>query len=224
MRTQRRGEETSPRRSDSRPAAISPAMRHIGATAKVTFLQKGTYRAERNCRAGYERESRRHNRDCELTSGAVRAVRQATAACCTALFFCASASAMTDAPLKIDFVWPADGTITSPFGSDFGRWHPGLDIGMLRSLTVRAAAPGVVTQVGTPYGYDGYGNVVVVRMSPGFDALYAHLALWHVRVGENVFGGEPIAVAGCTGWCTGTHLHFELREAARPVDPTPFLR
>jgi murein DD-endopeptidase MepM/ murein hydrolase activator NlpD len=147
-----------------------------------------------------------------------------SAALTAALVFCTPASAMTDGPTPVQFVWPADGTITSPFGNDRGRWHPGLDIGMLRSLTVRAAAPGVVAEVGVPPGYDGYGNVLVVRMWPGFEALYAHLSSWQVRVGETVFAGEPIAVAGCTGWCTGTHLHFELREAEQPVDPLPFLR
>ena len=147
------------------------------------------------------------------------------AACAVALCFAAPAAAMTDTPmLQVDFVWPANGPITSPFGNDNGRWHPGLDIGMLRSLTIRAAAPGIVTDVGVPPGYAGYGNVVVVRIWPGFDALYAHLSSWHVHVGESVFAGEPIAVAGCTGWCTGTHLHFELRQSARPVNPLQFLR
>jgi murein DD-endopeptidase MepM/ murein hydrolase activator NlpD len=152
------------------------------------------------------------------------APRRFAAACVVALCLPASAAAMTDGPTQIDFVWPANGTITSPFGNDNGRWHPGLDIGMLRSLTIRAAAPGVVTEVGMPPGYSGYGNVVVVRMWPGFEAIYAHLSSWHVSVGASVETGEPIAVAGCTGWCTGTHLHFELREAERPVNPLQFLR
>jgi murein DD-endopeptidase MepM/ murein hydrolase activator NlpD len=130
---------------------------------------------------------------------------------------------MTDGPMEFGFVWPADGTVTSHFGNDSGRWHPGLDIGMLRSLVIRAAGAGVVTEVGTPAGYEGYGNVVVVRMWPGFESIYAHLSSWHVHVGELVLAGEPIAIAGCTGWCTGTHLHFELREERQPVNPLWFL-
>jgi murein DD-endopeptidase MepM/ murein hydrolase activator NlpD len=149
--------------------------------------------------------------------------RRALLAALAALLCCAPASAMNDGPAQLTFVWPAQGTITSPFGNDNGRWHPGLDIGTLSSLTVRAAAPGVVERVGTPAGFEGYGNVVVVRMAPGFDALYAHLSSWHVRVGTHVSADEPIAVAGCTGWCTGTHLHFELREAGQPVSPLRFL-
>ena len=77
-------------------------------------------------------------------------------------------------------VMPAQGTITSPFGHDGARWHPGIDIGVLRSLTVRAAVSGRVVLVGEVPGYEGYGNVVVVR-SRGYQEIYAHLAAWRVR-------------------------------------------
>jgi murein DD-endopeptidase MepM/ murein hydrolase activator NlpD len=118
--------------------------------------------------------------------------------------------------------WPAQGTITSPFGNDGGRWHPGLDIGILRSLAVRAAEAGRVVAVGEPRGFEGYGNVVKVSLGGGWVALYAHLAGWRVRVGEQVTAGQRLGTAGCTGWCTGTHLHFELRRFGRPVDPLRF--
>lgn len=115
-------------------------------------------------------------------------------------------------------VWPATGTITSPFGRDGYRWHPGIDIGMLRSLTVRAADPGVVENVGEPAGFYGYGNIVEVRYGK-YDELYAHLSSWHVKVGQHVYAGQPIAIAGCTGFCTGTHLHFEVRLNGNAVSP-----
>ena len=115
-------------------------------------------------------------------------------------------------------VMPAQGTITSPFGRDGARWHPGIDIGILRSLTVRAAVPGRVVHVGYVRGYEGYGNVVVVR-SHGYQEIYAHLSAWRVRVGQFVVPGQHIATAGCTGWCTGTHLHFEVRRHGKAVSP-----
>ena len=120
------------------------------------------------------------------------------------------------------FVWPANGTITSPFGDDNGRWHPGIDIGILRVLTVRAAAPGRVVRVGTPRGFEGYGNLVAVNVGGGYLTLYAHLARWRVRVGQEVAAGQRIGVAGCTGWCTGTHLHFEVRYRGYAVNPMRF--
>lgn len=149
--------------------------------------------------------------------------RRALAVAAAALAFCAPAAAHTDTPRQLTLAWPALGTVTSPFGDDNGRWHPGLDIGILQSLDVTAAAPGVVVATGEPSGFDGYGNVVEVDVGSGFDALYAHLASWSVRVGEPIAAGQHLGVAGCTGWCTGTHLHFELREDGRAVDPTPLL-
>jgi murein DD-endopeptidase MepM/ murein hydrolase activator NlpD len=140
-----------------------------------------------------------------------------------ALWFCAPASAHTDAARQLAFAWPAQGTVTSPFGNDNGRWHPGIDIGSLRSLKVTAAAPGVVLDAGVPGGFEGYGNVVVVEVSPAIVTLYAHLASTSVRRGEHVAEGERLGTAGCTGWCTGTHLHFELREQGLPADPGVFL-
>jgi murein DD-endopeptidase MepM/ murein hydrolase activator NlpD len=53
--------------------------------------------------------------------------------------------------------------------------------------------------------------------------LYAHLAAVDVDPGQWLDRGERIGTAGCTGSCTGTHVHFELREAGIPVDPAPFL-
>ena len=118
--------------------------------------------------------------------------------------------------------WPAQGTVTSPYGDDGGRWHPGIDIGILRSSAVRAAEPGRVVAVGERRGFEGYGNLVKVSLGNGWVALYAHLAGWRVRVGEHVAAGQRLGTAGCTGWCTGTHLHFELRRFGRPVDPLRF--
>jgi murein DD-endopeptidase MepM/ murein hydrolase activator NlpD len=115
-------------------------------------------------------------------------------------------------------VWPAQGTITSPFGHTEGRWHPGIDIGELRSLDVVAAVPGRVELVGEPTGYEGYGNVIV-EDSAGYQEVYAHLSAWQVQPGEVIRPGERIGTAGCTGDCTGTHLHFEVRRDGTAVSP-----
>ena len=115
------------------------------------------------------------------------------------------------------FLWPAQGTITTPF---VVGGHPGIDIGILRSLTIRAAAAGRVELVGEPRGYEGYGKIVLVDVGGGYATLYAHLAGFGVRAGDEVRAGEKLGLAGCTGWCTGTHLHFELRRRGRAVDPS----
>jgi murein DD-endopeptidase MepM/ murein hydrolase activator NlpD len=137
-----------------------------------------------------------------------------------ALALPAVASAHTDFGPQLAFTWPVAGTVTSPFGRDGYRWHPGLDIGILRSLSVRAASPGRVLEAGYLPGYEGYGNVVLVDLGDRYTALYAHLAQPLVRAGQRLTRGERVGVAGCTGWCTGTHLHFELRYRNHAVNPT----
>ena len=119
--------------------------------------------------------------------------------------------------------WPADGTMTDGFGPRWGRMHLGVDVGILKSLDVRAAASGTVTASGWLTGYEGYGNVVTVDVGGGYTILYAHLSEASVVPGQWVAAGEPIGQAGCTGSCTGTHLHLELRLAGVPVDPLPYL-
>jgi murein DD-endopeptidase MepM/ murein hydrolase activator NlpD len=131
----------------------------------------------------------------------------------------AVASARVSDGTGLGFLWPADGIMSSPFGTRAGGFHPGIDIGSLRSLTVRAASSGRVTATGAVTGYEGYGYVVVVDLGGGYTALYAHLAHPVARVGALVARGDTIGVAGCTGWCTGTHLHFEVRNRGRAVDP-----
>ena len=119
----------------------------------------------------------------------------------------------------LDFAWPAQGTITRGFST----YHHGLDIGMLHSLAVTAAAPGKVLDVGETTGFEGYGNIVLVQVTPDVVTLYAHLAAEKVHVGEEVAKGELLGIAGCTGSCTGVHLHFEVREDGVAVDPRRFL-
>ena len=143
----------------------------------------------------------------------------------------APAHAVPDVPLDIylehieplTLAWPADGTMTDGYGPRWGRMHLGIDVGILRSLDVRAAAGGTVTGAGWLTGYEGYGNVVTVDVGGGYSLLYAHLSVAHVVPGQWLNDGDPIGQAGCTGSCTGTHLHFELRKNGVPIDPFTYL-
>ncbi len=119
----------------------------------------------------------------------------------------------------LEFSWPAEGTITTPFT----YYHHGLDIGMLRSLDVRAAAPGKVVSVGYTTGFEGYGNIVLVQVTREVVTLYAHLASYKVHPGQEIARGQLLGIAGCTGYCTGVHLHFEVRQNGVAVDPRKFL-
>lgn len=121
------------------------------------------------------------------------------------------------------WIWPVSGSISSAYGPRGGGFHPGVDIGSLRSLSVRAATGGTVTGAGYLAGYEGYGHTVVVDIGNGFTLLYAHLSRSSVKAGDVLEQGDPIGTAGCTGRCYGTHLHFELRKNDRWVDISPFL-
>jgi murein DD-endopeptidase MepM/ murein hydrolase activator NlpD len=148
-----------------------------------------------------------------------RRLRRAGCALVLALVLAPPASARVGLGYSLGFLWPADGVLSSPFGPRDGGFHPGIDIGSLQSLTVQAAAAGRVVGIGSMTGYEGYGNVVIVDIGGGFTTVYAHLSRPLASVGQRVESGNVIGVAGCTGWCTGTHLHFELRDHGRPMDP-----
>ncbi len=141
------------------------------------------------------------------------------------------ARAVPDVPLDIylehleplTLEWPASGSVTDGYGPRWGRMHLGIDIGILSSLEVRAATSGTVTGAGYLTGYGGYGNVVTIDAGSGYSLLYAHLSSSSVVPGQWLAEGELVGQAGCTGSCTGTHLHLELRLDGAPIDPAPFL-
>jgi murein DD-endopeptidase MepM/ murein hydrolase activator NlpD len=152
-------------------------------------------------------------------------VLRLAAAGLSAMVCAGPAAAHTDGGWGLTLAWPAQGTVTRGFGWDatMSEWHSGVDIGSLRSLDVVAAAPGVVEASGYAYGYEGYGKIVLVDLGGGLEALYGHLESVAVSVGAQVAVGEHLGEAGCTGYCTGTHLHFEVRQGGVAIDPTPLL-
>jgi murein DD-endopeptidase MepM/ murein hydrolase activator NlpD len=152
-------------------------------------------------------------------------MRSALAVLVTSLVVAPSASARVDSATRLQMAWPASGTVTARFGEWRGSHrHAGIDIGILRTLRLRAVTAGVVTQAGYVAGYDGYGKIVVLDLPGPYTALYAHLANVRVRPGQRVRKGERLGLAGCTGHCSGTHLHFEVKRRGVPVDPLRFLR
>jgi murein DD-endopeptidase MepM/ murein hydrolase activator NlpD len=147
--------------------------------------------------------------------------------CCLAL--APSAWARYEEPIP-DSHWerawriPLDGPFGSPFGYRWGRMHQGIDIEGWSETRVRAAQSGVVTKVGWLNGYSGFGLVVKIRHERRIVTMYAHLARALVKRGERVTAGQLIGKAGCTGSCTGVHLHFQMWERGKLVNPMRYLK
>jgi murein DD-endopeptidase MepM/ murein hydrolase activator NlpD len=118
------------------------------------------------------------------------------------------------------FAWPLSGPITSPFGMRWGTLHPGLDIGVPEGTPIHAAGSGTVVWCGW---MSGYGNLVMIDHHNGLATLYGHQSRIAASCGEQVSTGQVIGYTGCTGFCTGPHLHFEVRQDGNPVDPLGYL-
>lgn len=116
-----------------------------------------------------------------------------------------------------DFVYPACGNVTSPFGYRWGRMHYGCDIDLETGDEVQSAFEGMVR---ISQFHDSYGNVVVVRHNNGLESLYAHLSRRYVSPGDYLEAGDLIGLGGNTGRSYGAHLHFELRYLGHPIDPS----
>ncbi|HEX3226803.1 MAG TPA: peptidoglycan DD-metalloendopeptidase family protein [Gaiellaceae bacterium] len=118
------------------------------------------------------------------------------------------------------FQWPVSGPITSPFGMRWGTLHPGIDIGVPTGTPIHAAGSGTVVWCGW---MSGYGNLVMIDHHNGLATLYGHESHVAVACGQNVTTGEVVGYSGCTGFCTGPHVHFEVRANGTPVDPLGYL-
>ncbi|WP_201351950.1 peptidoglycan DD-metalloendopeptidase family protein [Hydrogenimonas urashimensis] len=132
----------------------------------------------------------------------------------------------SERPPKVDFLWPAKGKISSPFG--LRRFfngqprapHRGLDIAAPEGAPVRASEEGVVVDAGD---FFFSGNLLFIEHGQGLMTLYAHLKRIVVKPGEKVQKGEVVGYVGRTGRATGPHLHFGVLIDGVYVDPSAFL-
>lgn len=119
------------------------------------------------------------------------------------------------------FLWPVQGVITSKFGRRWGEFHYGLDIAAPTGTPVKASRAGVVVAS----GWRGtYGNAVIIEHDSNYRTLYAHNSRLLVKEGDVVVAGQKIAEVGSTGRSTGPHLHFEIHQNEKALDPLRFLQ
>lgn len=98
--------------------------------------------------------------------------------------------------------------------------HAGLDFAGPIGAPIHAAARGRVSFIGQK---GAYGNVVEVSHGNGLVTRYAHMSRFAAKVGQEVAAGAVIGAIGSTGRSTGPHLHFEVRNNDRPMNPRLFL-
>lgn len=120
------------------------------------------------------------------------------------------------------YIWPLHGRLTSYFGPrnlgmGTSSFHRGIDIAAPTGTPVGAARAGTVVFAG--WSTAGYGNLVRIRHSDGFETWYGHFSSIAVGVGQYVNQGEMIGRVGSTGISTGPHLHFEAHDNGVAIDP-----
>ena len=115
---------------------------------------------------------------------------------------------------------PATGTITSRFGTRWGRAHTGLDVAAATGTKIYAAASGTVTNASYS---GGYGNLIIIDHGNGVETYYGHCSKIYAKVGDTVETGDLIGLVGSTGNSTGPHLHFEVRINGVAQNPQKYI-
>lgn len=119
--------------------------------------------------------------------------------------------------------------ITSPFGPrrplgpEHESFHAGIDLRAPAGTWILAAAAGSVAAIRRR---GALGLEVDIRLADGRLTRYAHLGTVAPALAmgrRQVAQGERIGRAGRSGTTFGSHLHFEVHEHGRPVDPAPLL-
>lgn len=124
--------------------------------------------------------------------------------------------------LKVKFVMPVKGLISSVFGvARINHRHKGIDIATPTGTPIQPAAPGQVVFAGWQ---TGYGNTLIIEHADGSLTRYAHAQQLLVDSGTIVDTDDYIATVGSTGHSTGPHLHFEImNKFGQQVNPLSVL-
>ncbi|MDX1624315.1 MAG: M23 family metallopeptidase [Gemmatimonadota bacterium] len=124
-------------------------------------------------------------------------------------------------------IWPASGFLSSTFS--LNRRHPifhdvrphyGIDISARRGSPIVSTAAGKVVKAGWEHGH---GNFVEIDHGHGVRTTYSHASRILVKRGERVRRGDTIALVGSTGYSVAPHVHYEVHEDGKPVDPLKYV-
>lgn len=123
---------------------------------------------------------------------------------------------------KQEMIFPVEGPVTSNFGMRIHpvfndlRMHQGIDIEAKEGTPVKAAMDGTVEKI----DFDNeLGNYILLKHNDRLKTLYGHLSEITVKVNDEVKQKDIIGKTGTTGMATSAHLHFEVWENEKAVDP-----
>ncbi|MEM6643846.1 MAG: M23 family metallopeptidase [Bacteroidota bacterium] len=100
------------------------------------------------------------------------------------------------------------------------KMHNGTDFSLPTGNPVYATGDGEI--IGTYDKFSGYGKYVKIQHGFGYQTLYAHLSQYIVKPGQKVKRGQIIGYSGNTGGSTAPHLHYEVIENGKPVNPVNY--
>ena len=117
--------------------------------------------------------------------------------------------------------------LSSPFGwrkdpiSGVRKQHTGIDMACPTGTPIYASMSGTVAFT----GYNSvYGNYVIIKHRDNYQTLYAHMSTIKAVNGQKVSKGDIIGYEGTTGYSTGPHCHFEVRENGKPSNPSGYVQ
>ena len=116
---------------------------------------------------------------------------------------------------------PVGNPVEGRISQDVHNGHVALDYSVVVGTPIKTTLDGVVKHVG--YDPDGYGNYIIVK-NGSYEVYFAHLSETGVSMGDSVRAGQVIGLSGNTGNSTGPHLHYEIRQSGRPIDPRKYLK
>jgi hypothetical protein len=115
--------------------------------------------------------------------------------------------------------------ITSKYGNfeNFrNHSHTGIDFKMNEGEPLKSIQDGIIEKV-VDYGSQNIGKGVLVKFEDGRTAIYGHMSDITVQQGQYVSAGDLIGYSGNTGFSTGAHLHFGIKENGDFLDPSPYI-
>jgi len=123
-------------------------------------------------------------------------------------------------------IMPTKGYASRGFGyqidpfTGFNQFHSGLDIANRTGTPIYATADGKVASVSV---FSGLGKMIVLDHGYGLSTRYGHMSSYEVKVGQTVKRGDIIGRVGSTGYSTGPHVHYEVLQYGKPVNPYNFI-